>query len=73
MLRRYEYCTQCKGLRTVSTSISLRNVLRPGGTEEKVIFYNYHCDACLSFLLSVPLEEKDCLGYTVQVSSIPHY
>ena len=53
MLRYYEYCSNCKGIRVMGVSISLRKTVGAEGIPKEILVRNYHCQTCDTFVSSV--------------------
>jgi len=57
MLKYYEFCPKCQGIRSMSVSISLKKVAGPSGLQE-ILVNNYYCDTCSSYVFSQNSEEE---------------
>lgn len=72
MLRYYEYCPKCDGIRSMSVSIALKKVAGPAGTQREILVRNYHCDTCDTYVSSAASDEateNELVGYFEQVPS----
>lgn len=62
MLKYYEFCPKCQGIRSMSVTIALKKVPGPTGVRE-ILVHNYHCDSCSTFVFSQAGTEIQTEGY----------
>jgi hypothetical protein len=57
MLKYYEFCPKCQGIRSMSVSIALKKVTGSSGLRE-ILVNHYYCDTCSSFVFSQSSAEE---------------
>lgn len=62
MIRQYEFCPKCQGVRLMSMSISICRVTTVVGKIKESLILNYHCETCNSFVRSTPMIGEDDFG-----------
>jgi hypothetical protein len=63
MNHKYEYCPNCKLIRKMGVTISLKRIGPTQDECDEILMWTYHCDNCFSFVRMEPIDQIEKIGY----------
>jgi hypothetical protein len=61
MLTYIEYCSHCRGFRTMTRSVGILRGSDPNSEDGDVLLMHFHCATCQSYVCSSPLKDEENL------------